>query len=50
LQEIGLSATTRPRFEIAGADAEQARAVLENLAGHCFYIEDEMVKEGRKSG
>ncbi len=50
LMEVGLAATSRPRFEIAGEDAEQARAVLENLAGHCFYIEDEMVGKGRKSG
>jgi len=50
LEGIGLFATSRPRFEIEGRDARQARAVLENLAAHCFYIEDEMAERSRKGG
>jgi phosphotransferase system HPr (HPr) family protein len=44
----GLTPTSSPRFEIEGADAEQARAVLDNLVESCFYVEDKMAERGRK--
>jgi phosphotransferase system HPr (HPr) family protein len=44
----GLLPTSRPTFTIEGDDAEQARAVLDNLVESCFYVEDEMADRGRK--
>ncbi len=46
LRALALSPTSAPEFEIRGSDAEQARAIFENLVEHCFYVEEEMVKRG----
>jgi phosphotransferase system HPr (HPr) family protein len=48
LARLSLTPTSVPSFEIQGADAEQARAVLDNLVACCFYVEDKMVEKGRK--
>jgi phosphotransferase system HPr-like phosphotransfer protein len=47
--ELGISPASRPEFEVEGGDAEQARAVICNLVGHCFYVEEQMAKEGGKT-
>lgn len=49
LQSLGLEPTSEPQFEIEGEDAEQARAVIDNLVRCCFYVEDEMVLRGPKA-
>jgi phosphotransferase system HPr (HPr) family protein len=48
LLALELVPTSRPKFRVQGADAEQARQVLDNLVRHCFYVEEELVKKGRK--
>ena len=50
LRELALTPSCRPHFHIEGADAEQARAVVENLVSHCYYVEDEMVRQSGKAG
>ncbi|MGD2175100.1 MAG: HPr family phosphocarrier protein [Candidatus Brocadiaceae bacterium] len=50
LLELNLTPGSRPDLEIEGEDAAQAKATLENLVGHCFYVEEEMVKKGREGG
>ena len=47
LLSLGLTPASEPEFEIHGEDAEQARAVLEHLVSHCYYVEDEMVQRSR---
>ncbi len=47
---LGLTPGSQPEFEIAGEDARQARAVISNLVGHCYYVEEQMVKKGRERG
>lgn len=49
LAPLHLSPVSTPTFEIDGPDAEQARAVLDNLVASCFYIEDQMAARGRKA-
>jgi phosphocarrier protein HPr len=48
LRELRLGPGSRPALSIAGGDAGQARAALANLIGHCFYVEDEILREGRE--
>jgi phosphotransferase system HPr (HPr) family protein len=50
LRELGLNPRSEPEFDIEGPDAEQARAIIENLVQHCFYVEDEMVKRSGETG
>ncbi len=47
LLELGLSPTDSPQFCVSGEDAEQARALLDNLAASCFYVEDQMARRPR---
>lgn len=47
LLELGFAPTEAPQFEVCGEDAEQARALLEELASSCFYVEDQMAKRPR---
>jgi phosphotransferase system HPr (HPr) family protein len=47
LRMLKLTPTSEPRLLIQGCDAEQARAVLEHLVEHCFFVEQQM---GRKKG
>jgi len=42
LKELGLTPTSEVRFSISGEDADQARAVMENLLKYRFYIEEAM--------
>ncbi len=42
LRELGIEPTTEVTFHIQGVDADQARAVLENLAKCKFYVEEKM--------
>jgi phosphotransferase system HPr (HPr) family protein len=46
---LGLTPTSLPEFDVAGEDAEQARAVLDNLVASCFYVEDRMAERERKA-
>lgn len=46
---LGLTPTSAPEFQIKGEDAEQARAVLDNLVASCFYVEDRMAERQRKA-
>lgn len=48
LDSLGLEPTSEPEFRIEGADARQAQAVLGNLVGSCFYVEDKMAQKARK--
>ncbi len=48
LLKLELRPTSRPEFQVQGTDAEQARRVLDNLVRHCFYVEEELVRRGRK--
>jgi phosphocarrier protein HPr len=47
---LALTPSTRPRFQITGPDAEQARAVMDNLVSHAFYVEEEMARQSGKAG
>jgi len=46
---LGLTPVSTPEFEIRGKDAEQAKAVLDNLVASSFYVEDRMVERARKA-
>ena len=50
LAALKLAPDSRPEFGIDGADADQARAVLENLTANSFYVEDEMVTQASRKG
>lgn len=49
LQQAGLRPQHEPELRVQGPDAEQARAVLENLIDHCYYVEQEMIERKRES-
>ena len=49
LTALQLDPVSVPVLEISGPDAEQARAVLDNLVASCFYVEDKMAERGRKA-
>jgi phosphocarrier protein HPr len=49
LRGLDLTPATRPFFEVAGPDAEQARAVIDNLVSHAFYVEEEMARQSGKA-
>ena len=44
LADLQLTPNCRPQLHVRGEDAEQARAIVENLVSHYFYVEDEMVR------
>jgi len=50
LRKLGLTPSCKPEFQIEGTDAEQARAVVNNLVSHCYYVEDEMARQRGKAG
>ncbi len=47
LRKLDLEPTSEPKFVIEGEDADLARAVITNLVGHCFYVEEQMVKKAQ---
>lgn len=49
VQAAGLTPTSQPEFDVQGSDAEQARAILDNLVASCFYVEEKMAERGRKA-
>jgi len=49
LLNLGMDASCKPRFEIEGADAAQARAIVENLVNHFYYVEEEMARQSGKA-
>jgi phosphocarrier protein HPr len=46
---LAMVPSSKPRFQIVGADAEQARAVVDNLVNHFFYVEEEMARQSGKA-
>jgi len=49
LAGLRLTPSARVGFQIEGPDAEQARAVLDNLVSHAFYVEEEMARQSGKA-
>ena len=49
LAGLKLSPTASVGFQVEGPDAEQARAVLDNLVSHAFYVEEEMARQSGKA-
>jgi phosphotransferase system HPr-like phosphotransfer protein len=47
LRGLGLDPKSEPQFEICGDDAEQARAVLDELVKQRYYVETEMIAKGK---
>jgi phosphotransferase system HPr (HPr) family protein len=50
LRRLELKPSAEPGFEIEGKDADLARAVINNLVGHCFYVEEQMVQKAQEGG
>ncbi len=46
---LELKPSARVGFQIDGPDAVQARAVLDNLVSHAFYVEEELAKQNGKA-
>jgi phosphotransferase system HPr (HPr) family protein len=49
LLKLDMGPSSKPRFEYKGADAEQARAIVENLVNHFYYVEEEMARQSGKA-
>jgi len=42
IRQLNIEPTTAVEFDVEGPDADQARAVLQKLAKHKFYVEEKM--------
>jgi phosphocarrier protein len=49
LQKLDMAASAKPRFEIEGPDAPQARAIVDNLVNHFYYVEEEMARQSGRT-
>lgn len=49
LRRLGFGPDEVAQFDVTGQDAEQARALMENLAASCFYVEELMAARARKA-
>ena len=49
LLRLDMDPSCKPRFEIEGPDAVQARAVVDNLVNHFYYVEEEMARQSGKA-